>query len=637
MSRLLGSRAGGARIAGLASALALLVVPPAVDAKDCSKTSSGHTPLIDMGTSTYNGAEGGLYPGASNVRPVSHDEALDRVSRMHLLDEDGNVDPAHGVIVLFSIGNSNTSKEFQYFVDHAPLEPDFNTRVVVVNGAQTGKNANDIANPNDSYWQHTADQLSSLGLSPLQVQAVWLEEAIADPTDSWPDSATSLYGYLRSIMKNLKTNFPNLRVAYQASRIYGGYGPTSPSHEPWCYEYGFSTKWLVEAQLAGDPELNFDPARGPVLAPWIAWGPYLWADGLNPRSDGLTWACSDFLLDGKHPSDAGCAKIYAYLIDFFRNDPTAKGWFADCDTADPDTWASPPEIQHLAVNRLVSGETQVSWDSLDAVVGKSTGYDVVRGSLASLRSEGGYAGASCDTLDLADSPYLDPSADPEPGQGVYYLVRGRNSCAAGTFGNSSLDAGFCELGTCGDSTVNLGEDCDGASLGGQTCASLGFQSGTLACAPDCTFDTSECVAGSCGDGFVDLSEECDGTNLDGETCLTKGFDGGTLACSPSCEFDTAACTDCGDGVREGSEQCDTLDLGGQTCSTMGYFSGTLRCGATCSFDVRACTNCGNGQIEPGESCDGLNLNGETCVTLGYSGGTLACASTCGFDTSGCTP
>jgi len=54
---------------------------------------------------------------------------------------------------------------------------------------------------------------------------------------------------------------------------------------------------------------------------------------------------------------------------------------------------------------------------------------------------------------------------------------------------------------CGNSTVDPGEDCDGAELGGQTCAGLGYDSGELACTGACGFDTSSCEgAAICADG-----------------------------------------------------------------------------------------------------------------------------------------
>jgi hypothetical protein len=63
------------------------------------------------------------------------------------------------------------------------------------------------------------------------------------------------------------------------------------------------------------------------------------------------------------------------------------------------------------------------------------------------------------------------------------------------------------LPTCGDNAINVaGEECDGTDLGGQTCASLGFSGGTLACS-SCSFDTSDC---STGGGLPETGQtQCD--------------------------------------------------------------------------------------------------------------------------------
>ena len=50
------------------------------------------------------------------------------------------------------------------------------------------------------------------------------------------------------------------------------------------------------------------------------------------------------------------------------------------------------------------------------------------------------------------------------------------------------------ISLCNNGFIEVGEDCDGTALGGQTCVGLGYDGGTLSCdATDCTFDTSGCV------------------------------------------------------------------------------------------------------------------------------------------------
>lgn len=52
-------------------------------------------------------------------------------------------------------------------------------------------------------------------------------------------------------------------------------------------------------------------------------------------------------------------------------------------------------------------------------------------------------------------------------------------------------------------------------------------------------DTSE---NNCGNGVIDGTETCDGSQLGGATCLTEGFDSGTLGCAATCNvYDTTAC------------------------------------------------------------------------------------------------
>jgi hypothetical protein len=139
----------------------------------------------------------------------------------------------------------------------------------------------------------------------LRSAALWIEETYPGPSQAFPPEAKKLWGDMLNILHVAHERSPNLKIAYLSSRIYAGYssGPANP--EPFGDEFGFSVKWLIADQIAGKPELNFDPAKGPVRSPWIAWGPYLWADGLKGRKDGPVWRREDFAQDGMHPSGSG--------------------------------------------------------------------------------------------------------------------------------------------------------------------------------------------------------------------------------------------------------------------------------------------------------------------------------------------
>jgi hypothetical protein len=190
--------------------------------------------------------------------------------------------------------------------------------------------------------------------------------------------------------------------------------------------------------------------------------------------------------------------------------------------------------------------------------------------------------------------------------------------------------------------VDPGEACDGADLNGYTCQELGYDSGTLACAVDCAFDTTDCfMGGTCGNGLLDPGEACDGADLNGYTCQALGYDSGTLACAADCTFDTTDCFmggTCGNGLLDPGEQCDGQDLAGESCVSLGYDSGQLACGPNCLFDTGDCRleSCGNGVADLGEACDGADLNGRTCQDLGFESGQLSCAMDCSFDTSACS-
>lgn len=153
-----------------------------------------------------------------------------------------------------------------------------------------------------------------------------------DPVNDTPDAYVSEQ-YLGDIMRYLRkglngtSRYPNLRQVFVISRNYGGYAKNPPtgaltgclSPEPFTYEESFGVQRLAVAQIRQAFGLSSsDTYSGAVdynNAPWFDWGPYLWASGNDPRSDGLFW-CNN--------NGSRCSGT----IDFRNGDP-ANGLYGD--------------------------------------------------------------------------------------------------------------------------------------------------------------------------------------------------------------------------------------------------------------------------------------------------------------------
>ena len=326
-------------------------------AADCTNTSVGFVPIDDLGAGLYLGQfQGGLYPGGANVPPAAHaTEGLARAQGLQPLDTAG-LPSVDGKIVLMSLGMSNTTQEFcsrnsfdpcapWTFMGQAAVDSRVNdTTLAIINGALGGQPATAWDSPADSNYNQVRDaKLAPKGLTEAQVQVVWVKQANPGPSVSLPNAnadAFNLEASLADIARAAKVRYPNLRLMFFSSRIYAGYASTTLNPEPYAYESAFSIKWLIEAQVQQAATGTVDPLAGDLdfntVAPWLAWGPYPWADGLTPRSDGLTWACGELESDGTHPAMLAEEKVGAMLLQFMLDSPFANPWFAACGPGDPN-------------------------------------------------------------------------------------------------------------------------------------------------------------------------------------------------------------------------------------------------------------------------------------------------------------
>lgn len=364
-------------------------------------------PLMDMTASqNYLGFQGGLYEGSKNTAPADHDAAgKAAAAAIQPLNQSGSPS-SKGAIVFLSIGFSNATIEFSRLVTNAAADSKVNHATLAIedgaHGAVTacpwtvaisppypetvcGVPSGSV--PAENQYDRIRDTVlatatgapgapngcgttASPCLTEAQVQVIWMKNGNPDPgsdgframststncASELPKPATEACFYeqqLGTIVRAAKIRYRNLKQIFFTTRIYAGYASTPLNPEPYAYEYGFSGKWLVQAQIDQIRTSAVDPVAGDLdynsgATAWIAWGSYPWARGTKPRSDGLIWCngqtgspCNgevDFEPDGTHPSSDnpgkdGTTKVANPLMSFFKTSAYTASWF--CQTAKP--------------------------------------------------------------------------------------------------------------------------------------------------------------------------------------------------------------------------------------------------------------------------------------------------------------
>lgn len=332
--------------------------------------------LMDMTSSSQNylGFAGGLYEDNSNMVPASHDTAGKTAAAAVQARDQSGKPSATGAVVFLGIGMSNATEEFSAFLATAASSSLVNhTTLAMEDGASGAATAcywtvatgQTTVCPGakgvllENQYDRVRDEVLATAtkapsapagcsgppnptpcLTENQVQVLWIKNANPRPgianmrtlcdtsvvgcvNDIAGTEAILYESQLGQIVRAAKLRYPNLQQVFLSTRIYAGYATDGLNPEPYAYEYGFSAKWLLKAQIVQEGGGAQDLIAGDMSytnggpAAWTAWGTYLWADGNIPRSDNLVWLSSDFQSDGTHPNAQGTTKVVNLLMGFY--------------------------------------------------------------------------------------------------------------------------------------------------------------------------------------------------------------------------------------------------------------------------------------------------------------------------------
>lgn len=292
-------------------------------------TDTAIIPLNDLGTGTFYGFTGGLYPGGANVPSGQYGYDLTRMSSSIVpLDTFGNPSPT-GRIVFISLGGSTSGKNFKLLKEKTESSPLTNPQLLLLKCSNGKRMAslNSQMDPKDPYWDHVTQIITGFAASSYrQVQVIYLEaDDSAKYNISFPLRALKVKEDLQACLRVYKQKFPNVKVVYVLGRTKTFGNQILYNREPAPYYFGWGCKMAIEDQINGVPGTEYKGKK--AVAPMITWGFYQWADSLPRKTDGFYWRQS-LTEDGLHATEEGQDTLATRFQKFLLTDKRASLWYA---------------------------------------------------------------------------------------------------------------------------------------------------------------------------------------------------------------------------------------------------------------------------------------------------------------------
>ena len=291
--------------------------------------STVSVPLNDLGAGMYKGYTGGLYPGGLNHPTGSYAVDLYKIcSNIMPLDTFGNPSSKeNGRILFVSIGWSTCGKNMRVLETKTAENPLTNPKLFLLTLNSGGGLArlNNVANPNDPYWNYASTLLKDSNASFRQVQIIYLETEDSIKNVNFPARPLLVKQELESCFRVFKQKFPNVKVVYLLART-STFGANQHifNREPCPYYFGWACKWAIEDQINGVPGTEYKGAN--KVSPLITWGFYQWADSLPRKTDNFYWRSYE-TADGLHANPVAQDTLATRFQNFLLTDKAAKKWY----------------------------------------------------------------------------------------------------------------------------------------------------------------------------------------------------------------------------------------------------------------------------------------------------------------------